>query len=58
MARARPRYTLLSSALFVPAGSSLGLLDHTQRRNIIALIVLTGASLALTNRAEERPWPA
>ena len=58
MARARPRYTLLSSALFVPAGSSLGLLDHTQRLNIIALIVLTGASLALTNRAEERPWPA
>lgn len=65
-----PRYTLLSSALFVcianrllvdsrlPAGSSLGLLDQMQLLNIIALIVLTGASLALTNLAEKRLPPA
>lgn len=65
-----PRYTLLSSALFVcianrllvdsrlPAGSSLGLLDQMQLLNIIALIVLTGASLLLTNLAEKRLAPA
>jgi len=65
-----PRYTLLSSALFVcianrllvdsrlPAGSSLGLLDQMQLLNIVALIVLTGASLVLTNLAEKRLAPA
>lgn len=65
-----PRYTLLSSALFVcianrllvdsrlPAGSSLGLLDQMQLLNIIALMLLTGASLWLTNLAEKRIPPA
>jgi len=65
-----PRYTLLSSALFVcianrllvdsrlPAGSSLGLLDQMQLLNIVALIVLTGISLVLTNLAEKRLTPA
>ncbi len=65
-----PRYTLLSSALFVcianrllvdsrlPAGSSLGLLDQLQLVNIVGLIVLTGVSLVLTNLAEKRLAPA
>lgn len=65
-----PRYTLLSSALFVcianrllvdarlPAGSSLGLLDQMQLVSIVALIVLTGASLLLTNLADTRLPPA
>jgi hypothetical protein len=61
-----PRYTLLSSALFVcianrllvdsrlPAGSSLGLLDQLQLLNIVGLIALAGVSLVLTNFAERR----
>lgn len=61
-----PRYTLLSSALFVcianrllvdarlPAGSSLGLVDLIQLLTILGLIVLTGVSLLLTNLAEKR----
>jgi hypothetical protein len=65
-----PRYTLLSSALFVcianrllvdarlPAGSSLGLLDQMQLLNIVGLITLTGMSLVLTNLAEKRVAPA
>lgn len=65
-----PRYTLLSGALFVcianrllvdtrlPAGSSLGLLDQMQLLNIVALILLTGASLWLTNRADGHLPPA
>lgn len=65
-----PRYTLLSSALFVcianrllvdsrlPAGSSLGLVDQIQLLTILGLIVLTGVSLALTNLAEKRLTPA
>lgn len=65
-----PRYTLLSSALFVcianrllvdarlPAGSSLGLVDMMQLVNIVGLIGLTGASLVLTNLAERRVAPA
>lgn len=65
-----PRYTLLSGALFVcianrllvdarlPAGSSLGLLDQIQLLTIVALLVLTGISLALTNLAEKRVAPA
>jgi hypothetical protein len=59
-----PRYTLLSGALFVcianrllvdarlPPGSSLGLLDQMQLAAILGLLVLTGASLLLTNWAE------
>ncbi|MFZ6179959.1 hypothetical protein [Nannocystis pusilla] len=65
-----PRYTLLSSALFVcianrllvdarlPAGSSLGLVDQMQLVTITGLLLLTGASLALTNLAEKRWTPA
>lgn len=61
-----PRYTLLSSALFVcianrllvdarlPAGSSLGLVDLIQLLTILGLVVLTGVSLLLTNLAEKR----
>jgi len=65
-----PRYTLLSSALFVcianrllvdarlPAGSSLGLVDQMQLLTITGLLVLTGVSLVLTNLAEKRWTPA
>jgi hypothetical protein len=65
-----PRYTLLSGALFVcianrllvdtrlPAGSSLGLLDQIQLSTIVALLALTGVSLALTNLAEKKIAPA
>ncbi|MBX7078013.1 MAG: hypothetical protein K1X88_02430 [Nannocystaceae bacterium] len=64
--QAPPRYTLLSGALFVsianrllvdarlPPGSSLGLLDQLQLLAIVGLVVLTGASLVLTNLAEKR----
>lgn len=63
---APPRYTLLSSALFVcianrllvdsrlPAGSSLGLLDQMQLLTICALLLLTGVSLWITNSGEKR----
>ncbi len=65
-----PRYTLLSGSLFVsianrllvdsrlPPGSSLGLLDQLQLLAILGLMVLTGASLVLTNWAEKRIPPA
>lgn len=70
IAQSPPRYTLLSSALFVcianrllvdtrlPAGSSLALLDQMQLVSILALIVLTGASLLLTNLADGKLPPA
>jgi hypothetical protein len=66
---APPRFTLLSGALFVcvanrllvdsrlPPGSSLGLLDQLQLVALGGLIVLTGASLWLTNAAD-RVFPA
>jgi hypothetical protein len=65
-----PRYTLMSSALFVcianrllvdtrlPAGSSLGLLDQVQLLAIVGLIALLGTSMWLTNTAEKRFTPA
>ena len=65
-----PRYTLLSSALFVcianrllvdtrlPGGSTLGLLDQMQLLTIVGLLLLTGASLLLTNLAEKSIPPA